>query len=323
MTDPSDHDMRTVCTGLQFPEGPVALADGTVLVVEIARGTLSRVDVATGEVTVVADCGGGPNGAAIGPDGLVYLCNNGGYFSWFTADGITIPGPTPDTYQGGSIQRVDLATGSVETLYDACDGERLVAPNDLVFDAHGGFWFTDHGVQGGAHTDRPGLLYAKADGSSIIGAAWGTDGANGVGLSPGGDRVYLAETHHGTIWEWAVLAPGEIGPLEHETSDHSGGRLLYDAPQGHLYDSLAIDGEGWICVATIGPGGVTGVSPDGSIAELIDVPDEALVTNICFADRTPDGADDPDHHTAYITASSTGALVATRWHRPGLGLPPS
>ena len=61
-------EVRDVTTGLQFPEGPVALADGSTLVVEIRRGTLSRVG-ADGVVTVVADLGGGPNGAAIGPDG--------------------------------------------------------------------------------------------------------------------------------------------------------------------------------------------------------------------------------------------------------------
>jgi sugar lactone lactonase YvrE len=69
-------NLRTVVTGLFFPEGPIALTDGSVLVVEIARSTLTRVDP-DGETSVVAECGGGPNGAAIGPDGAVYVCNNG------------------------------------------------------------------------------------------------------------------------------------------------------------------------------------------------------------------------------------------------------
>ncbi|WP_027931473.1 SMP-30/gluconolactonase/LRE family protein [Amycolatopsis thermoflava] len=59
--------MKEIAIGLRFPEGRVALDDGSVLVVEIERGTLSRVSP-DGSVTVVADCGGGPNGAAIGPD---------------------------------------------------------------------------------------------------------------------------------------------------------------------------------------------------------------------------------------------------------------
>ena len=60
-------DFTLVTDGLEFPEGPIAMPDGSVLVVEIARGTLSR--VRDGEITVVAELGGGPNGAAIGPDG--------------------------------------------------------------------------------------------------------------------------------------------------------------------------------------------------------------------------------------------------------------
>ena len=69
---------EVVATGLQFPEGPVAMADGSVLIVEIRRQTVSRV-TPDGKVAVVAKTGGGPNGLAIGPDGAVYICNNGGF----------------------------------------------------------------------------------------------------------------------------------------------------------------------------------------------------------------------------------------------------
>ena len=112
---------RIVATGLQFPEGPVAMADGSVVLVEIARGTLSRV-LPDGQVQVVATPGGGPNGAAIGPDGAMYVCNNGG-FKW-TRQPLDCLRPIgqADDYSGGRIERVDLATGRVERLYDACDG---------------------------------------------------------------------------------------------------------------------------------------------------------------------------------------------------------
>src|SRR5687768_18621708 len=82
-------NVRELATGLQFPEGPIAMPDGSVLLVEIRRGTLSRVDT-DGKVAVVADLGGGPNGAAIGPDGACYVVNNGG-FLWSELDGLQIP----------------------------------------------------------------------------------------------------------------------------------------------------------------------------------------------------------------------------------------
>lgn len=71
-----------VASGLNFPERPVALADGSLLVVEIGGGVLTQI-LPDGSKRCVAETGGGPNGAAVGPDGLIYLCNNGG-FEWAT-----------------------------------------------------------------------------------------------------------------------------------------------------------------------------------------------------------------------------------------------
>ena len=79
-------EYRTIATGLRFPEGPIAMPDGSVILVEIERGTLSRVRP-EGTVEVVAETGGGPNGAAMGPDGRCYVCNNGGFEWHYQEDG--------------------------------------------------------------------------------------------------------------------------------------------------------------------------------------------------------------------------------------------
>src|SRR4051812_40045377 len=98
-------ELREITSGLRFPEGPIAMDDGSVILVEIARGTLTRVDVDNGGTEVVAECGGGPNGAAVGPDGAIYVCNNGGCFDWHDVMGMTFPGsPPPASWPGqGSI----------------------------------------------------------------------------------------------------------------------------------------------------------------------------------------------------------------------------
>lgn len=126
-------EFRTITEGLQFPEGPVAMADGSVLLVEIAAGALTRI-MPDGSKTVVARPGGGPNGAALGPDGKCYIANNGG-FEWHRENGHIRPLTQARDYTGGRIERVDLATGAVEVLYRACGDIPLKGPNDLVFDA--------------------------------------------------------------------------------------------------------------------------------------------------------------------------------------------
>lgn len=305
MTD--TQDIEIVATGLKFPEGPIALPDGSVILVEIARGTLSRV-TPDGRIEVIAETGGGPNGAAIGPDGACYVCNNGG-FVWHESGGRLFPGNQPDDYSGGRIERIDLATGEVTRLYEACDGNRLCGPNDLVFDAHGGFWFTDHGKLRERDRDRTGVYYATADGASIREVIFPLESPNGIGLSPDGSRLYVAETPTGRCWEFAISAPGEIDPGHGER--HGGGRMLAAAPGYLMYDSLAVDGAGRVCVATLIQGGITVIDPTADTAELRPMPD-VLTTNICF------GGD--DLRDAWITLSTTGQLARVRWDQPGLRL---
>ena len=158
-------EIRTLAEVLGFPEGPVALADGSVLLVEIFAGTLTRVSP-DGTKTIVARPGGGPNGAALGPDGKCYICNNGG-FRWHIEGSHRRPLMQADDYSGGRIDRIDLETGVVECLYRAAGEVPLKGPNDLVFDAQGGFYFSDLGKVRAREMDRGAVYYAKADGSFI------------------------------------------------------------------------------------------------------------------------------------------------------------
>jgi gluconolactonase len=281
------------------------MADGSVVLVEIKRGTLTRVSP-SGDVDVVADLGGGPNGAAIGPDGAVYVCNDGG-FVWSERNGITIPtdletgNNQPPDFAGGWIERVDLESGMVTRLYSECDGHRLNSPNDIVFDPTGGFWFTDLGKQRERDIDRGGLYYAAPDGSSIVEAVYPLLGANGVGLSPDGGRVYVAESFTGKLLAWDIDGPGEVrGGLR--------GATVVTCIPGH-FDSLAVEAGGNVVVAAL-PHGLCIVSPDGA-HEFVEMPDP-LTTNVCFAG---DGL-----RTALVTLSGLGRLVALDWPRPGLQL---
>jgi gluconolactonase len=238
--------IRELATGLQFPEGPIAMDDGSVLLVEIARGTLTRVR-ADGLVQVVADLGGGPNGAAIGPDGAVYVCNNGG-FRWHTeADGCLRPVGPADDYSGGRIERVNLATGRAERLYDTVEGGALCGPNDIVFDAHGGFYFTDLGKTRERDMDRGGLFYGHAGGDAAHAIARPVITPNGIALSPDGQTLYYAETEGARLWAFDITAPGRVRK-DGWPSPH-GGRMLCASPGGTTSASIRWRSTPWATCA--------------------------------------------------------------------------
>jgi gluconolactonase len=303
-------ELREIASGLRFPEGPIAMADGSVILVEIERGTLTRIGP-DGAVSYVARPGGGPNGAAIGPDGRCYICNNGG-FKWTPEgdeSGLRPIGQAED-YSGGRIEAIDLTTGAVEVLYRETDKGPLKGPNDLVMDGEGGFYFTDLGKVRAREQDRGAVYYAKADGSHIREVVFPLFTPNGIGLSPDGRVLYVAETETARLWAFDLKGPGEIDKQPFP-SPH-GGRLIVGLGGYNRFDSLAVDADGNICVATLVNGGITIVSPDGASVRHIPMP-ERWATNICFGG--------PDQRTAYITLSSTGRLVSMPWERPGLRLP--
>jgi gluconolactonase len=298
-----------LATGLRFPEGPVAMPDGNIVLVEIQRGTLSRV-TPEGKIEVIATLGGGPNGTAIGPDGAAYVCNDGG-FCWTELGELLIPlditngSNQPPGFEGGWIERVDLATGAATRLYTECDGHRFCSPNDIVFDSAGGFWFTDLGKTRARDVDRGGLYYALPDGSRVVEAAYGLWGPNGVGLSPDQSTVYVAESYTGRVIAWDLDGPGQIRPA---TPVGHGGRVV-TATRGH-FDSLAVEADGHVVVAALGDGLCVVDPADGSF-EYVRFEDP-LTTNVCFGG--------PDLRTAFVTLSGTGKLVATEWPRRGLKL---
>src|SRR6266849_4642859 len=279
-------DVRVLATDLEFPEGPVVLPDGSVVLVEIRGQRLTRV-WPDGRKQVVAEIPGGPNGAAMGPDGKIYICNN-----------------------GGSIQRVDLATGEVETLFDKCGKHSLKGPNDLVFDKHGGLWFTDLGKRRARDMDVGAFYYMKPGAKEVVEAVFGMMPANGIGLSPDENTVYVAETPTARLWAFDLSAPGEVRPRD----------VIYRGERGkpvaglggyQMFDSLAVEASGNVCVATLISGCISVIAPDGTIVEQVPTGDR-VTTNIAFGG--------PDLKTAYITLSGKGELVAMDWARPGLAL---
>jgi gluconolactonase len=297
-------DYETVASGLRFPEGPVVMADGSIIVVEIEKKCITRCWDG-GKTEVICTPGGGPNGLAIGPDGALWVCNNGG-FLYHEMDGMLIPGNCPEDYDGGRIERVDLSTGKVERVLDTVDGNKLTGPNDLVFDKAGNLYFTDHGKTYSRHRDFGGLYFLAKGASEAKELDFHYSSPNGVGLSPDEQTVYMADTMTGRMWAFDLESPGVIKPA----SPLNGGRVVATMPGLQYFDSLGMTAAGNVCVATILNGGITTITPDGQFSHIA-FPD-LLVTNIAFGGE--------DMRDAYITLSGTGNLIKCRWPEPGLKL---
>jgi gluconolactonase len=278
---------EVIAEGLKFPEGPVVMVDGSVIVVESFGGQITR--CWKGRKEVVCTPGGGPNGGAIGPDGALYVCNNGGIGPKYYAE--------PDCV--GRIERVDLATGRFERIYTACGERPLSAPNDLMFDADGNLWFTDFGRLEQYGKQFGGLYCCRADGSAITRVVDRATSYNGVGISPDMQTVYVADTIEARIY--AVERRLELQKP----------RLVATVPGKVGLDSLAMTAAGSICVATIGDfGAISTVTPEGQVS-AIPMKDQ-LTTNIAFGGT--------DMRDAYITYSLQGMLVKMRWAEPGMRL---
>jgi gluconolactonase len=294
---PEPH-FEVMADGLGFSEGPVVMPDGSVLVVDLISANITR--VWKGGKEVVKNIGGGPNGAQLGPDGALYVCNNGG--------GDPNNHSLADPSQPGRVERLDLATGKVERLFDKVGDVLLSAPNDLVFDAEGGFWFTDYGKTLAECYSRGGLYYCSPDRSTVKAITRNGTGFNGVGLSPDGKTLYFCKYVEGRLMRMNVTGPGEVEMVGDTSRPHI--ELVGSGLGASEFDGLAITAAGNICIGTNHTGGITTITPDGEVS-FFDLP-ESMVTNIAF------GGD--DMRDAYLTWSTSGRLVRMRWDEPGLKL---
>lgn len=177
--------MRTLFTQMGFTEGPSVTAEGLVWT-SVSHGLVYR------EGEVLADLGGGPNGSTVGPDGWLYVTQNGGID--FAAWGMPAERPFEPVPPG--VVRV-AADGTVEHVVGP---EGLEAPNDLVF-LDGTLYFTD---------SRAGTVVDGAGNAVSRGWAY----PNGIAAGPDGLWVADTERRHVRTLDRrrTVEMPGGGGP---------------------------------------------------------------------------------------------------------------
>jgi gluconolactonase len=290
----NENGERVLCDGLAFPEGPSFDGAGNLYVAEIAAGCVTRITPDGGKRTF-AKLGGGPNGTAFGPDGHLYVMNNGGLTF---ANGR--PSGIPSDNHGGRIDRV-APDGSFETLYTEFEGRTLQAPNDIAFDVEGGFYFTDS--QHGTRQSRPpGMIYyCVPEARTIALAAAGLSLPNGIAVSPDGRWVIAVETIPRLVVRFPIARRGALGEKE----------VVCTLPEGCLPDGIALDTEGNVVCAGLGLGIVIAVGKDGREVRRIKMACTDP-TNLAFGGT--------NGRTLFVTEGVLGRIAMIGWPVPGVSL---
>ena len=292
-----DEVMASVLTeGLEGPEGPVWMPDGTLCVTEMGRARITAI-APDGTTRSYADTGGTPNGVALGPGGALFVTNNGGS-------------------EAGYIQVIS-PQGAVEVLYPNCDGEPFLSPNDLAFDAHGGFYFTDPGPISREGIKFGHLYYALADGSLVKRLQHIFFHPNGLALTEDGSTLIVLESMTGRAWGLPVESPGTLGWVDAgPRSGRPRGRPedahVATVPGAGLPDGMCIDEAGNLLICAENAGFVSVHAADGTPIARLDAGDPKP-TNCCF------GGD--DYRTLYVTGIGDGRVTTIEWERAGLRLP--
>ena len=121
--------------GLGFPEGPVALPDGSIAFVDLLHQKVRR--FRDGQASEICTLEGSPNGMRLGADGALYVANNGG-LAPVSVERIQAMQPQIS----GRIQRIG-PDGTAADFAVKLPGEGPWRPNDLVFTPKGDIVFTD------------------------------------------------------------------------------------------------------------------------------------------------------------------------------------
>jgi gluconolactonase len=254
--------------GLSVPEGPVALKDGTWLVVEggAGRGCVTHISADGSSNRIVARTGE-PNGLAVDADGFIWVAEL----------------KTP------SLLRMSL-DGKSEVLATECDGEAFLFPNDLCFGPDGALYLTDSGftmqdfAPGGQiradymSLEMNGRLYRydRRD-RTIKKLDDGIECANGL-ASDLDNNLYVAETRTGAIFRYQWKGDGKLGPRETFANV-----LDTSAPPGWKGpDGMAFGTDGKLYIAVFGQQEVVVLGRDGSTVQRIKTAGKEP-TNLAFA----------------------------------------
>ena len=271
---------------LSSPEGPVLLADGSWLLVEMGpdRGCLTHVTPDGRYRRCIAKTGR-PNGLAVDHEGIIWVAESENPPSLLTV--------TMD--------------GDIEIFITYGDEKPFLFPNDLAFGPDGALYMTDSGI---AYETlvvdgviRPDFMELKMDGrvykidretKAVTTLDAGLRFTNGIAFGPDGS-LYVNETLTGMVYRYAMKS-GRIAGVR----ESFGNVIDPDGPEGFRGpDGMAFGENGHLFVAVYGQGIVTELGSDGSVIRYL--PTKGMKpTNVAFG---PQG-----EKKIYVTEDECGSL---------------
>lgn len=234
-----------VADGFEFPEGPVVLANGTVLVCDVPTGKIYSVDPAGGGKELWLELDGEPNGASLAPDGKVLVADR----------------------KHRRIVAVDPKTRLVTTL--SPPEPSLHSPNDVTVSPGGLIFFTDPTWQRGWREMAQHVW--QVDGPGTMRALRAFLQPNGIKAT--GERLLVAEGATGVVWAAALEkdGPGEF-------------REFFRFNDVPALDGMEVAADGRVFVALFGAGAIGVLSAEGEDLGRIPLPGKNPTNVVLSAD---------------------------------------
>ena len=232
-----------------YIEGPSFDRAGNLYFVDIAFGRIYRANP-TGEVELLIEYDGEPNGLKIHRDGRIFVADH--------KNGLMLFDPQSKTIQ------------PVLTRFNA---EAFKGLNDLFFTSNGDLYFTDQGRTG--LQDPSGRVFRMTSQGEVSCLLGNAPSPNGIVLNANGNHLYIAVTRSNSIWRTMLLQDGSIARV--------GNFIQMSGGSGP--DGLALDQEGNLYVAHAGMGAVWKFSPKGEPLLRINSCAGNMTTNLAFGGK--------------------------------------
>jgi gluconolactonase len=229
-----------------FLEGPSFDRAGNLFVTDVPWGRIFRI-TPEGEVSLVFEYDGEPNGLKYHRDGRIFIAD----------------------FRRG-IMILDLKSQKIEPIADRLGVENFKGVNDLIFASNGDIYFTDQGHSG--LNDPSGRVYRLLASGPLEIVLENIPSPNGLAFSPDEKTLYVNVTRDNAVWRVPLLGPS--------TPYKVGAFIRLSGGTGP--DGLAVDQTGGLAVAHLGLGSVWIFDNVGEPILRIRCPGRA-VTNLAYA----------------------------------------